>query len=145
MCEEIEKNITLVRSMEHYDQNESNGNAATKYIIEFTGKVNCEWLWSALNKALVSEEKVMQDFLEDKPCKSCDAVGSLKLTGIATLNSLALRAKAVHDEFTVLIKRNCYTCRHSTTSLIRIDGFGSVPCRACGAYYDSWEYKGIEQ
>ena len=44
-----------VKSMEHFDQNESNGNAATKYIIEFTDKVNCEWLWDVLNNALKEE------------------------------------------------------------------------------------------
>jgi hypothetical protein len=43
---------TKVASMEHYDQNESNGNAATKYIVKFTGKVNCEWLWKVLDEAL---------------------------------------------------------------------------------------------
>jgi hypothetical protein len=48
----MEKEKTQVLSMEHFDQNESNGNAATKYIIEFTGKVNCDWLWGTLNKAL---------------------------------------------------------------------------------------------
>lgn len=41
-----------VKSMEHFDQNESDGNAATKYIVEFTDKVNCEWLWEALNHEL---------------------------------------------------------------------------------------------
>jgi hypothetical protein len=38
--------------MEHFDQNESNGNAAKKYIIEFTDKINCDWLWRTLDKAL---------------------------------------------------------------------------------------------
>jgi len=43
---------TKVASIEHFDQNESNGNAATKYIIEFTGKVSCDWLWATLDKDL---------------------------------------------------------------------------------------------
>lgn len=44
---------TKVVHMEHFDQNESNGNAATKYIVEFSGRVNCDWLWLVLEKALV--------------------------------------------------------------------------------------------
>ena len=48
---------TRVASMEHFDQNESNGNAATKYIVEFTGKINCEWLWATLDKALKEAQR----------------------------------------------------------------------------------------
>ena len=48
----MDTDITLVKWLEHYDQNESNGNAATKYIIEFTGKVNCDWLRRTLNNEL---------------------------------------------------------------------------------------------
>jgi len=50
------KPITQVKWMEHFDQNESTGNAATKYIIEFTDKVNCEWLWNTLNKELTKAQ-----------------------------------------------------------------------------------------
>ena len=46
------KEMTRVKWMEHFDQNESNGNAATKYIVEFTGKINCEWLWETLDREL---------------------------------------------------------------------------------------------
>lgn len=48
---------TKVVCMEHFDQNESKGNAATKYIVEFAGKVNSEWLWSALDKALEEAQR----------------------------------------------------------------------------------------
>ena len=48
---------TRVASMEHFDQNESNGNAATKYVVEFTGNVNCEWLWATLDKALKEAQR----------------------------------------------------------------------------------------
>lgn len=48
---------TKVVSIKHYDQNESNGNAAKKYIIEFTSKVNCDWLWRVLDNALRSGAK----------------------------------------------------------------------------------------
>jgi len=50
---------TIVKSMEHFDQNESNGNAATKYIIEFTGKVNCDWLWLTLDRVLIEQQTRM--------------------------------------------------------------------------------------
>lgn len=52
---------TKVVHMEHFDQNESNGNAATKYIVEFSGRVNCDWLWLVLEKALVlaQQDKVV--------------------------------------------------------------------------------------
>ena len=53
---------TKVVHMEHFDQNESNGNAATKYIVEFSGRVNCDWLWLVLEKALVLAQ---QDKVED--------------------------------------------------------------------------------
>jgi hypothetical protein len=49
---------TKVAYIEHFDQNESNGNAATKYIVEFTGKVNCEWLWETLDKALKEKQTI---------------------------------------------------------------------------------------
>lgn len=52
------KDVTRVSSMEHLDPNESNGNAATKYIVRFTGKVNCDWLWAILDKALTENQKV---------------------------------------------------------------------------------------
>jgi hypothetical protein len=48
-----EKKIIQVRDMEHYDQNESTNNCATKYIVEFTGGVNSEWLWETLNRELL--------------------------------------------------------------------------------------------
>ena len=43
---------TRVISTEHFDQNESSGNAATKYIVTFSSPVNCNWLRKALDKAL---------------------------------------------------------------------------------------------
>lgn len=45
-------------SMEHYDQKESNGNAAKKYILEFTGKVNSEWLWEIISEALLKKQEL---------------------------------------------------------------------------------------
>jgi uncharacterized FAD-dependent dehydrogenase len=54
---EDKKEPTKVSSMEHYDQHESDGNAATKYIIEFTGKVNCDWLRKVLDKALLKAQQ----------------------------------------------------------------------------------------
>jgi hypothetical protein len=38
-----------VVAMEHTDQNESTGNAATRYTITFSDKVNCDWLWEHLD------------------------------------------------------------------------------------------------
>lgn len=49
--------LTIVKSMEHFDPNESNGNAATKYIVEFSGRVNCEWLWKTLDEALLLKQQ----------------------------------------------------------------------------------------
>ena len=57
--------ITRVAYMEHYDQNESTGNASKKYIIEFTGKVNCNWLWETLDKALEENQRIFKS-LEGK-------------------------------------------------------------------------------
>ena len=51
------KHKIKVSSMEHLDQNESDGNAATKYIVRFTGKVNCDWLWRVLDEALREAQK----------------------------------------------------------------------------------------
>ena len=35
--------------MEHTNQKESTGNAATEYTIKFSEKVNCEWLWEHID------------------------------------------------------------------------------------------------
>ena len=43
---------TIVEYTEHYDELESNGNAATKYIIKFNKPVNCDWLRQTLDNAL---------------------------------------------------------------------------------------------
>jgi len=66
---------TKVWSMEHFDQNESHGNAATKYIIEFTGRVNCDWLWSNLDKSL---EEAQQNIKVDLQTSTSDAKATLK-------------------------------------------------------------------
>ena len=58
----MNKEFTKVKWMEHTDQNESDGNAATKYTIEFTGKVNCEWLWETLDEAL--HQKQQQEHID---------------------------------------------------------------------------------
>lgn len=50
-------NPITIKSMEHFDQSESNGNAASKYIIEFTDKINCEWLWKTLKEALEESQR----------------------------------------------------------------------------------------
>jgi hypothetical protein len=42
----------IVVAMEHFDENESTGNAATKYIVTFSNPVNCDWLWANLDEAL---------------------------------------------------------------------------------------------
>jgi len=54
---DIKKEFTKVKCMEHFDQKESNGNAATRYIIEFTDKVNCKILWKILDEALIKYQK----------------------------------------------------------------------------------------
>lgn len=48
------KNTPRVIWLEHTDQKESNGCAATKYTIEFSHKINCDWLWKTLDKELLN-------------------------------------------------------------------------------------------
>ncbi len=50
-------NKTKIKWIEHFDANESDGSAATKYIVEFTGKVNCDWLRKVLEKVLEEKQK----------------------------------------------------------------------------------------
>lgn len=62
----MNKEKTVVVHTEHFDQNESNGNAATKYIVKFNNPVNCDWLRKVLDDAL---EAAQRDVI--KNCSTC--------------------------------------------------------------------------
>lgn len=60
---------TKIASMEHFDQNESNGCAAKKYIIEFTAKVNSDVLWKILDKALFDYQLNLESSVSNEVIK----------------------------------------------------------------------------
>ena len=53
---------TAVEYTEHFDSLESDGNAATKYIVKFNNRVNCDWLRRILDDGL---ELAQQDVKVD--------------------------------------------------------------------------------
>jgi hypothetical protein len=77
---------TVLKWLEHFDQNESNGNAATKYIVEFSGRINCDWLRSVLDTALVKAQQEIKEDLQTATNKQSPKSGRSHQRCIYSLN-----------------------------------------------------------